>query len=751
MKVFFPARRACYTGVVPPTLTKRKALALRLMSETGIDLSECDREPIHVPGSIQPHGVLLVAERRSLRILQVAGETDRMLGRGIGTILDHTLGELLGSQAAALVASAQAASEPVYLGSVVIAGAELCLTAHDREGVRILEIEPSSPLPQSTAEVMAQARKAAAQFARAHVHAELLESAAREARRLTGFDRVMIYRFLHDGSGSVAAEDRADALPPFLNHRYPASDIPKQARELYLRNPIRVIPDVSYTPAPLVPTLNPATRAPLDMSECTLRSVSPIHVQYLKNMNVSASMSVSIVIDGALWGLMAFHHRTPKLVPYELREMCKHLGELLSQQVKAREDAEAHRQMLNLAARRERLSAILSKVSSIGQALLEDLPELGGALPADGAAVVLGDKIAVTQRAPSQAQVRELVAWLLDGAQSDVLETRSLVRHYAQAASYAREASGLIAVVVSPSEPLVLLWFRAEQLETINWAGNPHKPAEPGTAFGKLNPRKSFEIWKETVHNQSEPWSAVEVDAARTLGRSVLEHLQTQKLREVNAHLREALAEKEALLRQKDLLMQEVNHRVQNSLQLVNAMLALQAQEAGDAGLRAQFDLASDRIMAIAMVHRRLWQADHIQSVDFTFYIQELRDGLIETWGPEWRGQVTVHGQPFLVPTDIAVVLALVVIELLMNAVKYAYGGRPGPIEVRIEQAPPGLRVIVKDQGVGMAAGHSEQGLGSRLTRGLIDQLGGELKVDSSAQGTSVVLSVPLASPGEKE
>ena len=277
------------------------------------------------------------------------------------------------------------------------------------------------------------------------------------------------------------------------------------------------------------------------MSECTLRSVSPIHVQYLKNMNVAASMSVSIVVDGALWGLIAFHHETPKLVPYELREMCKHLGELLSQQVKAREDAEAHRQMLYLAARREKLSAMLSKASSIGQALLEHLPELGGALTADGAAVVLGNQIAATQGAPTQAQVRELVAWLLDGAQSDVFETGSLVRHYAPAAGYAREASGLIAAVVCPAEPLVLLWFRAEQLETINWAGNPHKPAEPGTATGTLNPRQSFEIWKETVHYQSEPWSAVEVDAARTFGRSVLELLQTQQLREVNAQLRGAL------------------------------------------------------------------------------------------------------------------------------------------------------------------------------------------------------------------
>jgi two-component system, chemotaxis family, sensor kinase Cph1 len=734
-------------------VTKRGRSPARLKSKMSIDVSECEREPIHVPGAIQPHGVLLVSDIGAFRILQVAGDTDRILGHSIGTIRNHTIAEVLGSHAATLVASAQVTSQPVYLGSIAVAGAKLCLTAHDRDGVRILEIEPSSPLPQSTAEVLAQVRKTAALFDRALDHTELLQSAAREARGLTGFDRVMIYRFLRDGSGSVAAEDRADALWPFLNHRYPASDIPMQARELYLRNLIRVIPDVSYTPAPLIPPLNPATKAPLDMSECTLRSVSPIHVQYLKNMNVAASMSVSIVVDGALWGLVAFHHMAPKLVPYELREMCKHLGEILSQQIKARENAEAHRQMLYLAPRREKLLDILSNAGAIDLALLEHLPELGSVLPADGAAVVFGDRGGATHRAPSQTQVRELVGWLLDTARCGVFETTSLVRHYAPAAAYAREASGLLAAVVSGEEPLVLLWFRAEQLETINWAGNPHKPGEPGTDIGALNPRKSFETWKETVHNQSKPWSAAEVDAARKLGRSIFELVQKQKLVELNAQLSRSLSDKEALLLQKDLLMQEVNHRVQNGLQLVNSMLTLQAQEAGDERVRAQFGFASDRIMAIAMVHRRLWQTEDIQSVDFTHYIQELRDGLVETWGPEWGDQVTVHGKRIIVSTDIAVVLALVIIELLTNAVKYAYGGRPGPIGVSIEQTPLGLLVAVKDQGVGMPALPSKQGLGSRLTRGLVDELDGEMKVDSSTQGTSIVISVPLAkaSPGSRQ
>ena len=507
-----------------------------------IDLSSCDREPIHIPGSIQPHGVLLVTETGSPSVLQVAGETERILGRNIGAIRDQTIAELLGPGPAALVASAQVASEPVYLGSVVVAGNMLCLTAHDRDGMRILEIEPSSTGAHSAAEMLAQVRKTAAIFDRAPDRTGLLQSAAREARRLTGFDRVMIYRFLRDGSGSVVAEDKAEALTPLLNHRYPASDIPKQARELYLRNLIRVIPDVNYTPTPLVPALNPATSAPLDMSECTLRSVSPIHVQYLKNMNVAASMSVSIIVDRALWGLMAFHHMAPKLVSYELREVCKHLGQILSQQVKAREDAEVHQEMLRLAALRKKLLGIVSKAGAIDRALLEHTAELRNLLPADGAAVLFGDKLSTTNHTPSEAQVRQLAGWLLDAAPSDPFVSSSLVRQYAPAAAYSLEASGLLATVVSREEPLVLLWFRAEQLETINWAGNPHKPAELDADVGTLTPRKSFEIWKETVHNQSEPWSAAEVDAARNFGLSLLELLQQRTLKELNAQLRGALA-----------------------------------------------------------------------------------------------------------------------------------------------------------------------------------------------------------------
>jgi two-component sensor histidine kinase len=263
---------------------------------------------------------------------------------------------------------------------------------------------------------------------------------------------------------------------------------------------------------------------------------------------------------------------------------------------------------------------------------------------------------------------------------------------------------------------------------------------------GQLNPRTSFEVWKETVRHQSRPWSAAEVEAARRLGRSLFDLSQQQTLTRLNVQLRRTLSEREALLAQKDLLMQEVNHRVQNSLQLVNSMLHLQMRQTSDDEVKVHFEEASRRIMAISAVHHRLWRADHIQTVDFGSYLEELRDGLVEGWGSAWAGHINVSADHVMLPTNQAVVLALVVTELLTNAVKYAYEGRPGSIDVRLKKSRHAIRLVVSDQGVGLTSSSSKSGLGSRLIRSLIAQLDGELEMSSQAPGTSVTLIVPTRS-----
>ncbi|HEV7284234.1 MAG TPA: histidine kinase dimerization/phosphoacceptor domain -containing protein [Kaistia sp.] len=714
------------------------------------DLTDCDREPIHIPGSVQPHGLLLAVEPETLRVLQAAGDTAGMLGLGIGDLIGQAVDAVLDAGWVSSIRSSLAAepSEPLYLGTLPAPGDPgrvLDLTAHLRDSVLVLEFEPGTPDPKSAAEILARVRKAGAQLEAAPDLNRLLQAANREIRRLTGFDRVMIYRFHDDGTGSVDAEDAAEGIDRLLNHRYPASDIPKQARALYLRNPIRVIPDAHYAPAPLDPVVNPLTGEPLDMSECVLRSVSPIHVQYLHNMGVAASMSVSIVVHGTLWGLVSCHHMTAKLVPYELREVCKHLGQILGQQVRARDEAEQHRQTLRLAAARDDFLSNLARADSIEQALLDGVDLVGALLPADGAAVSFRGEARRSGHAPAADQVRDLAEWLLRCSPSAPYVTDSLGRQYAPAQSYSARASGLVATVISRYEPLVLMWFRAEQIETINWAGNPHKPVEPGEELGSLTPRKSFEAWKETVRRRSRPWSTAEIEAARRLGRAIFDLRQQKMLQDLNLQLRQALSDKEALIAQKDLLMQEVNHRVQNSLQLVTSMLQTQARQIPDAEMRAHFEEASHRIVAVSSVHQRLWRSDHIRHIDFGAYLEELCDGLIATWGNAWMGYIEVDAPPVLIPTDRAVVMALVVTELLTNAVKYAYEGEPGPIHVTMrEEGRKALRVTVRDDGVGTPTIEAKGGLGSRLTRSLVEQLGGELEREARSTGTSVTFTAPV-------
>lgn len=715
-----------------------------------MDLTSCDREPIHIPGQVQPHGLLLTLRPEALSVLQVAGDVIGMLGREAAEIVNGDLEALLGAAVTAQVRSFAAglSTEPLYLGfypSPADAGRRLDLTAHVRDGVLVLEFEPAAPEPATGAEILSKVRKIGTALETANDFRELLWAASREMRLVTGFDRVMIYRFLEDDVGCVVAEDRIETLPTFLNHHYPPSDIPKQARALYLQNLIRVIPDAGYAPSPLIPPLNPVTDAPLDMSDCVLRSVSPIHIQYLKNMGVVASMSVSIVVDGRLWGLISCHHQAPKLVPYELRETCKHVGQILSHQIKASEDRELHQQAMHLAVARDELVQALSRDQGVEQGLLDRIAEMGRLIPSDGAAILVGSRIGRHGHGPDEPELRQLAEWLLRSSGSEPYATNSLVRDHAPAVAYAARASGLLATIVSSEEPILLMWFRAEHIETIEWAGNPHKPAEPDEELHILTPRKSFEVWKETVRYQSRPWSRAEVNGAYRFGHATRDLLQQQRLRELNVQLRRTLADKEVLLAQKDLLMQEVNHRVQNSLQLVNSMLYLQAQQSREPQVREQFEEASRRIMAVSTVHRRLWRrSDQIQNVDFGTYLEELRDDLLETWGEQWAEQVRIHMRHLLVPTDKAIILALVVTELLTNAVKYAYGGQPGPIDVSIrEEGLNALRITVQDRGVGMGKDLPKGGLGSRLIRSLVTQLNGELQVSSRATGTSVSLTVP--------
>jgi chemotaxis family two-component system sensor kinase Cph1 len=704
--------------------------------DQAVDTTACDHEPIHIPGSIQPYGLMLVVERDGLVVRHVAGDVEGRLGvvDWQGRALDSVIGEPLAHAAADLLDQAGKG----LTGQLDTPAGRLDVSLHVSGPWVIVELEPALEGEASAAAALVALESAATAFERTTTLATLCAQAARSFRLLTGFDRVMVYRFLDEEAGVVVGEDVGEGLQSFMNHHFPGSDIPRQARALYVRNLIRVIPQSDYQPAPLRPGWTGV--APLDMSDAGLRSVSPIHLQYLRNMGVAASASVSIVKDGVLWGLIACHNQTPRTISYETRIACRTLASSLARQIKAREEAEGYRERIRLRGFEDDILTTLSREGALDEALSEHIVEIGRMLGGDGVAVLRGKELVASGVRPTDGEIREMAAWIgAQGGDDPVFSTDRLGETYPLAQAYARMASGILAVTVSAEEPWLILWFRAEQVEEVEWAGNPHK-SEVGPG-GVLNPRASFDAWREEVHGRSRRWTLPEIEAAARLRTAVLTMRQNRRIRELNVRLTDTLADKTALLQQKEFLIGEVNHRVQNSLQLVSSFLALQTRDADD-GFKVLVEEARRRVNAVALVHRRLYRGDHVGLVDAARYLQELIDETMQAMGSEWATGLTLDLEPVSLPTDRAVTVGLIITELMINANKYAYDGAAGPLTIRLAESRDRFRLTVADRGGGKAG--TRKGFGSRLMDALVGQLDGELTYEDNEPGLRAVLTAPL-------
>jgi two-component system, chemotaxis family, sensor kinase Cph1 len=502
----------------------------------------CDWEPIHAPGAIQPHGILLLFDAATGVLSHRAGDCERLLD--LAPDDSPKAGDLLGISIDDLIVSCllNLNDEPVYVGLVRPRDRRpLAMMAH-RTGrfvaVELLEAE----LEGSVASALDMA---GAIFTRINACQSLSDACAiavDQVRAITGFDSVMIYRFQDDGSGSVIAESRIARAAKYLGHRFPASDIPRQARELYRRNLIRMTPDVGYEPAPLVPTPD---GAPIDMSHCILRSVAPVHVEYMKNMGLDATMSISLPVEGELWGLIVCHHYSPRLVPVEAQLFCRHVGTSLSAFVLAHERAESARLGAMQTAALDTILEAIRSSEDPERRMRTSCDELKRLIDSGGF-VLLGEDglIAGVGRFPAEEdRLRSLSAFLgekLRGCQS--YATDCLSKEYAEGSAMASEASGLLAIRLQASRPLIALWLRPEQVEEIEWAGDPRKDGGlPGSAH-PLAPRLSFATWRETVRGRSRPWAARQIEAVELFCTRVGYAMQRIRLERANAELGEANA-----------------------------------------------------------------------------------------------------------------------------------------------------------------------------------------------------------------
>ena len=493
-----------------------------------LDLAACAREPIHTPGSIQPHGHLLALRGPDLVLVQANAGAQAVLTRDLDACWGEPLEQVLASEGSAGLLRGLRHSVPergpVQLGMARV-GQHACYQtiAHKSGDLCVLELEelPASREARTLEELYPLLQAALARLQSARTVEHLATVAAAEVRRLTGFDRVMVYRFDADWNGTVVAEDRNDRLPSYLDLRFPASDIPEQARRLYTLNRLRLIADVDYRPVPIL--TGAAGEPPLDLTFSVLRSVSPVHVAYMRNMGTPASMSISLVHHDRLWGLISCHPAEPHQVPFAVRTACDLVGQVLSIQTAALQDSTEAQRRVQLGAVADRLLTHIAKTGDVTVGLSARSTDLLGLADADGAAIVFGETCSRVGRTPSEGDVRHLAAWLEARGGGDVFACASLAAEWPEAERWKDTASGVLAISISKLHAAYVLWFRPEVVETVAWGGDPRKPVEVDERDGgRLHPRRSFEAWKEIVRLRAIPWHPSEVEAARDLRNAIV-------------------------------------------------------------------------------------------------------------------------------------------------------------------------------------------------------------------------------------
>ncbi|MER0239715.1 HWE histidine kinase domain-containing protein [Fulvimarina sp. MAC8] len=699
-----------------------------------VDLTNCDREPIHLLGGIQDFGFLLAVsfdwliQRVSANVEAFTGKSvDDCLGANLNTLLGDSVIHLLRSRLQML--SSEDGSERMFGIDFLSDGRKFDVSLHVSSTSIIIEAEPSDT--SQAVSPGALVRSMSGRLQRTHATQDLFEESVRQLRSVTGFDRVMLYRFNTDGAGTVVAEALRAGLESFRGLNYPATDIPVQARALYVRNRVRTIADVRAEPVPIEPQLDPSGE-PLDLSISTLRSVSPIHIEYLKNMSVDASYSISIVIDGRLWGLFALHHYKPRRLSMEMRNATELFGLMISLMIEgklARERREAEEKA------RELHDRFVGKLMSLTPSVA-DLSDFAGDLrdiiPSDGFAVWADGAVKSYGKTPPDSAMPALARFLNRAAASRIYSSDELGAVYPPAKEFEHEAAGLLAIPISRSPRDYIMFFRQELVQTVNWAGNPkEKEMGYGPNGPRLTPRKSFEAWQETVRGKSRSWTDAEKKASEALRISILEVLVkfTEETSRQQAQAQQA----------QELLIAELNHRVRNILALIRALVTQSKVTATN--IDDFSDIVSGRIQALARAHNQI--------TDEKYAPQKLSE-IIQTEVDAYIGgkadRVMLTGPDILVSPKAFSILALVFHEMVTNSAKY--GGLSDSrgkvfVDWHIDSYDSCV-VKWREEGGPAVQRPSRRGFGSTIIeRSIPHDLGGEAELTFKLAGLQARFMIP--------
>ena len=493
-------------------------------------LRNCESEPIRTPGSIQPHGVLLGIDPASFEIILASENVAEYLGCTSGGVLGSDLGSVVGGSLRERIerfVGDNDLSRPCWFvapidrdGAGLLAEASL----HRRGPILVLELEWADPAGiEASIELSSWIKRFSHEAGEAGPLVEFFQRVVTEVSELGGYDHTMVYRFHPDDHGEVIAESVRPDLAPYLGLHFPATDIPRQARELYLHSRVRVLVDVRAKRVPLCEPGGLSTVGQLDMTFCQLRSFSPVHLEYLDNMGVQASLVTSILLGDRLWGLLVcHHHRSPLKPSYAVRAACGFLSELISAEVAAHEERDQLRARRAASDLQRQIMATVADGTDWRDAILSRPEPCKSPISASGLAIVEGATVRSVGLVPDAAKIREIAAWITRNRPGPLFATDALGACEPTFAGLAT-ACGVLAIEIGPALPTHLIWFRHELIRDVAWGGDPTKELVLADEGARLSPRKSFDAWTSTILGRSAPWESGELIAAGEIRASLAE------------------------------------------------------------------------------------------------------------------------------------------------------------------------------------------------------------------------------------
>lgn len=680
------------------------------MSEYQVDLTNCDREPIHIPGKIQAHGFLVAINSKSYAISYISENTAAFIGKKAEYFLGKSVNELekflnISGEEKQLTDLLNLAKHSKnfdsinpYQISINQTNYNILLSISNEE--IILEFEPAAS--DLDFDVQKTIGRSVSEILSGKNLNTLLENAAFEIKKIILYDRVMIYKFNEDGHGEVVAEVKNDDLEPFFGLHYPATDIPKQARELYKKNLTRLIADVNSNSSAII-TFNDENE-PLNLTDSALRAVSPIHIQYLKNMGVQSSFSISLMDKGELWGLVACHNYSPRFIDYKSRDASKLIGQILSSALEYRQEEENTEKQHSIENAANELSKYIKLDNYISDALTSHPINIKDLTLASGAALVFNNTITRIGETPDEDQIKEIIVWLKNHMHDTVYYTHRFPEVFLPAKNFSNIASGILACMLSKELNELIIWFKPEQLKSITWAGNPEKPVEiDENGLMQLSPRKSFEAWTEIVKYTSERWSNKEVKTVIEIREEIMDSInrKANEIRLLNDRLQLAYDEL-------DTFSYTISHDLRTPLSAIKSyseLLVATNKSLDDSAKKilGRVILGADKMNFLIkeiLHYSRVGRADfEFSKINMQLLLQEIKNEVVSALKPE-NLELTIGETPVILGDKI--MISQVFTNLLNNAVKYSAHSNPAKVKVEGVITKDETTYSVADNGVGI-------------------------------------------------